>query len=150
VLLAEWLKNWHNTDQAGDCRYWPASAWLMCGHGSEHLKQFPVQRPLQEERGKEKKEEEGGKGEGKFPVQRDHYIHNLDIYCLGVTCCQLFVNCVDKTSPELQELAAWQHWTTATELWKPIYDTRRRGSVEDFSNVKQWRKEEKGRRKEEN
>lgn len=109
--LAIEMNNWPSQSLqvpvVGDCRYWPASAWLIFAAGGAELAKYP---PLLME-----------------------YRTQLDSHALGITALQVFVELLPNPvagSPAVAVVpeefwalrSAWEHyWKDATRFWEPLY-----------------------------
>lgn len=106
VGVAHWREgNWRTEGVAGDCRYWPPSAWLMLEHGPTALDADP-ERQLE-------------------------YEARLDLHSLGLTALQVLAELsAGDDLPDDDDLgvawrrlrSAWSaYWADATRLWMRVY-----------------------------
>jgi hypothetical protein len=106
---------WKVHDIGGDCRYWPASAWMQFIYGYKYLESMEAHS-------------------GNF---KDHYIYMLDVHCLALTAIQLIVDTMDPTSaPAAASLGpAWtRYWDYSTQYWKQVYAVFSKGG--DWNRMK--------------
>jgi len=103
---------WEYLDVGGDCRYWPASAWLQFQVGCAQLAESPA-----------------------FCLE---YQTHLDLQGLGITALQTFAELMpprptaggsDGVAVELWRLlGAWEeYWETASHFWAALLETFRSG-----------------------
>jgi len=106
---------WKVHDIGGDCRYWPASAWMQFIYGYKYLESMESHS-------------------GNF---KEHYIYMLDVHCLALTAIQLIVDTMDPTSaPAAASLGpAWaRYWDYSTQYWKQVYAVFSKGG--DWNRMK--------------
>jgi len=106
---------WKVHDIGGDCRYWPASAWMQFIYGYKYLESMESHS-------------------GNF---KDHYIHMLDVHSLALAAIQLIVDTMDPTSaPAAASLGpAWtRYWDYSTQYWKQVYAVFSKGG--DWNRMK--------------
>lgn len=128
VDATQWRSDECSGDLGGDGRYWPASAWLVFGHGKQELAAHP---PL-----------------------RHEYRSCLDVHALGLTALRCLMElapalpeqgsapegkeapCLGAALPKLRAVrTAWQrYWSDARRFWQPVYDAFREGG--DFEALK--------------
>jgi len=116
---------WRVTDIGGDCRYWPASCWMVHCYGAEYLEERPA-----------------------FCRQ---YKHRLDIHALGITAMEvicsaaLAVRAAGAACKEGEDpggcwswlLDTWQRYhETVSAWWQAIYSVFTSGG--DFRPVHAW------------
>jgi hypothetical protein len=122
--LAIEMKNWPSQSTqvpvVGDCRYWPASAWLIFAAGGSEL--------------------------SKYQALLMEYRTQLDLHGLGIMTLQVFVELLPNPAPgspaatvvpeEFWALKrAWQHyWQDAQRFWEPLYAAFQRKS--DWTQVR--------------
>lgn len=110
---------WRHLDVGGDCRYWPASAWLQFEVGAQELAE-----------------------DAAFCCE---YQTHLDLQGLGLTAMQVLIELLPAMPPlgtagvewlELQNLqCAWEeYWQTATKYWMALLDTFRNNG--DWNHLK--------------
>jgi serine/threonine protein kinase len=116
VDAREWTTGkWKVHDIGGDCRYWPASAWMQFIYGYKYLESMESHS-------------------GNF---KDHYIYMLDVHSLALTAIQLIVDTMDPTSaPAAASLGpAWtRYWDYSTQYWKQVYAVFSKGG--DWNKMK--------------
>eukprot|EP00441_Pelagodinium_beii_P038964 CAMPEP_0197648118 /NCGR_PEP_ID=MMETSP1338-20131121/27560_1 /TAXON_ID=43686 ORGANISM="Pelagodinium beii, Strain RCC1491" /NCGR_SAMPLE_ID=MMETSP1338 /ASSEMBLY_ACC=CAM_ASM_000754 /LENGTH=492 /DNA_ID=CAMNT_0043222059 /DNA_START=33 /DNA_END=1511 /DNA_ORIENTATION=+ len=93
---------WRLQGAAGDCRYWPTSAWRLFSMGPEAL----LEEELQQE-----------------------YTMQLDMHSVGLTALQLLVQ--SSPSSELLE-AWLTYWCPAMQLWQQVLDAFNTGRQADL------------------
>jgi serine/threonine protein kinase len=112
VDAREWINGkWKTHDIGGDCRYWPASAWMQFIYGYKYLE--------------------------KMKSHSHHYIKMLDIYSLALNAIQLIVDTMDPNSaPAAAALGpAWaRYWDHSTHFWKQVYAVFSKGG--DWNRLK--------------
>jgi len=116
---------WRVTDIGGDCRYWPASCWMVHCYGAEYLEERPA-----------------------FCRQ---YKHRLDIHALGITAIEVICSsalalrtagapCKEGADPGgcwSWLLDTWQRYhETVSTWWQAIYSVFTSGG--DFRPVHAW------------
>lgn len=113
---------WRVTDIGGDCRYWPASCWMVHCYGADYL----------EER----------------PHLCKQYQSRLDIHALGITAIEILCTGAlalrsagapagDTASCWSELLDAWkQYHETVSDWWQAIYSVFSAGG--DFRPVHAW------------
>jgi serine/threonine protein kinase len=87
-----WSTKWATSSIAGDCRYWPASSWLMSFHGSQALKMEPS--------------------------LLNQYQHHLDSYALGVLALEMLCGSLKNGSTSSLD-ATWQRLLQAFAAFHP-------------------------------
>lgn len=114
VDLEQWMqaspapKSWHFENIVGDCRYWPAAAWLQFEYGWTEL--------------------------DKCPALMTEYKTHLDLHALGITALQVWASVggegvAEGMPQEIARLrAAWsQYWQDATRYWERVHQCLRNG-----------------------
>jgi len=106
IDIHKWQTVLTSVPVAGDCRYWPASAWYIFLHGGPKL--METQSLFME------------------------YKTQLDLHAFGITALQVFIDMLPKQSMRAADAAipehiwdlkaAWdQYWQDAYQLWEPLY-----------------------------
>jgi len=123
VDTERWQTDASASDIGGDGHYWPASAWLVFGHGSQALEEHPA-------------------------LEQEYQLF-LDLHAMGITALRSLMELApdyeqpDSTvgSSSRQALRvlhiAWnRYWGDVTRFWQPVYDAFRRCSADGFESLK--------------
>jgi len=119
--LEHGIQSWKTLDIAGDCKYWPTSAWKQFLTGWKSLSEDDAQ----------------------------HYRHRLDFHSLGITLYELMffkgiVGFEEGMSAELRiavnevRLIWEQYWEQSTHYWSQLMGTFSSSKKKDANDTKDW------------